>query len=74
MKLVRFGDVTINMHHLLAVKDGGDQMEVHFVGSSTAQRLSIRLDGEPCRAMRAWLSRCGVNDLATEQPVLRWED
>lgn len=72
MKLVRIGDVVFNMDQLLAVKDEGSQMLLFFAGSSNENVLSATLEGESCQLMRNWLNRCGVNNLATENPIFNW--
>ena len=72
MKLVKIGDVILNMDNLLAVKDNGEQMIVFFAGSSSENVLSMTLDGESSVQMRLWLHRVGVNDLSTESPKFNW--
>jgi hypothetical protein len=72
MKLVRIGDVILNMEQLLAVKDNGEEMALVFAGSFHSNFLSIVFIGENCRLMRAWLGRNGVNDLSTETPKFNW--
>lgn len=72
MKLVRIGNVILNMEQLLAIKDEGIQMFLFFAGSSKEKVLSITLEGENCELMHGWLSRNGVNDLSTENPIIDW--
>lgn len=72
MKLVRIGDVILNMEQLLAVRDNGQEMVVFFAGSSSSEVLAITFVGENCQLMRAWLGRTGVNDLSTETPKFDW--
>lgn len=72
MKLVRIGNVILNMEQLLAIKDEGIQMFLFFVGSSKEKVLAVTLEGENCELMHGWLSRNGVNQLSTENPILDW--
>jgi len=72
VKLLKIGDVILNMDQLLAIKDQGDQMLIFFAGSSSSNLLSITLEGDNCQLMRLWLGRNGVNDLSTETPLLNW--
>lgn len=72
MKLVRVGNVILNMEQLLAIKDEGSQMVLFFAGSSEEKVLSVTLEGGNCQLMHGWLSRAGVNDLSTENPILDW--
>lgn len=72
MKLVRIGDVILNMEQLLAVKDNGMEMIVYFSGSSPTKVLSVSFYKENCQLIRAWLGRNGVNDISTETPKLDW--
>ncbi len=72
MKLVRIGNIILNMGQSLAIKDEDSQMVLFFGGSSETNVLSVTLKGDNCELMRAWLSRNGVNDLSTETPTLDW--
>lgn len=72
MKLVKIGNVVFNMDQLLAVQDEDTQMFLFFSGSSSENVLSATLEGKNCQLMRNWLSRCGVNHLATENPKFNW--
>jgi len=72
VKLLRIGNITLNMEHLLAIKDEDSQMILFFAGSSEANVLSVTLEGDNCPLMRAWFGRNGVNDLSTETPVFNW--
>ncbi len=73
MKLVRLGNSIVNMEHVLAVRDVGEFMTVVFAGSSRADPLTITIRNDDCDALRSWLQRCGVNDLATEHACWGWE-
>ena len=71
MKLLRVGDVILNMEQLLAVKDNGNQVVVFFAGSSLSSKiLSVTFDGNNCDLLRIWLGRNGVNDLSKETPMI----
>ncbi len=72
MKLLRIGNIILNMEQLLAIKDEDSQMILFFAGSSEANVLSATLEGENCELMRGWLGRNGVNDLSTETPTFSW--
>lgn len=76
MKLLRVGDIILNMEQLIAVKDVGNQMVVFFAGSSsTTKILSVTLNGRNSELLRIWLGRIGVNDLSKETPTfieLNW--
>lgn len=72
MKLVRIGDIILNMDQILAVRDNGDKIVVIFIGSTSSEVLSISFEGENRQLLRAWLGRNGVNDLSTETPALDW--
>lgn len=72
MKLVRIGSVILNMEQLLAIKDEGNQMFLIFAGSSKENVISIKLEGDNCNLMHGWLSRNGVNDISTENPIFDW--
>lgn len=72
MKLVRIGDVILNMDNIIAIKDNGDKIILFFAGSSSDNILSTTLEGENAFHIRKWLSRNGVNDLSTETPKFSW--
>jgi hypothetical protein len=72
MKLVRIGELILNMEQLLAARDTADQILLFFAGSSSSQVLSVAFVGDNCQLMRAWLGRNGVNDLSTETPKFDW--
>lgn len=72
MKLVKIGNIILNMEQLLAVRDDGVEMLLIFAGSSEEKVLSVTLGGTNYQLMQGWLSRCGVNDLSTENPLLDW--
>lgn len=72
MKLLRIGNVVLNMEQLLAIQDEGTQMILAFSGSSSLNVLSVTLSGKNCQLLRAWLGRNGVNDLSTESPAFNW--
>ncbi|MEK9149013.1 MAG: hypothetical protein AAB267_03085 [Candidatus Desantisbacteria bacterium] len=73
MKLIRMGNIILNMEQLLAVRDNGDEMVVFFAGSSSSEVPSITFVGKSCQLVRAWLGRNGVNDLSTETPKFDWD-
>jgi hypothetical protein len=72
MKLVRIGNVILNMDNIIAVKDNGEQIILFFAGSTSGNILSTILEGENALQIRKWLSRSGVNDLSTETPKFSW--
>ncbi|MHB8871926.1 MAG: hypothetical protein ACYC5G_05735, partial [Candidatus Doudnabacteria bacterium] len=72
MKLVRIGNVILNMDNIIAVKDNGEQIILFFAGSTSENILSTTLDGENALQIRKWLCRNGVNDLSTETPKFSW--
>ena len=72
MKLVRIGNIILNMDQLLAVKDEGLKMFLFFAGSSEKNIISVKLEDENYKMMHYWLNRIGVNDLSTEDPEFDW--
>jgi hypothetical protein len=72
MRLVRLGNVVVNMDHLLAIDDRGGRLVVMFACASSSKPLAIVLDQDDCHVLRAWLQRVGVNNLLRETPSFDW--
>lgn len=73
MKLVRAGDIIINMDQLFAIKDdGGDTITLFFANTVTlddnSSPSSITLFDEGAYLMRNWIKRMGIHDLTSETP------
>ncbi len=74
MKLVRIGNIILNMEQLIAVQQTEQQLILAFLGLDKNNRLlSITLEGESSLQMQIWLNRNGVNDLSKEIPAFDWE-
>lgn len=72
MKLVRIGNLIINMEQVIAIQDEETELELMFGGSSEYD-FSIRLEGKAYSQMKSWLGRNGVNELSNESPKLRYK-
>jgi len=74
MKMVRVGNMIVNMEHLVAVRDEGDLMTLIFSGEVVSQERSdhssvLTFKGEACDLLRQWLTRVGIQELTSESPV-----
>ena len=73
MKLVRAGDIIINMDQLFAIKDEGEDTVTLFFSSSVTSDngnlpSSITFCDEGAYLMRNWIKRMGIHDLTNETP------
>ncbi len=56
MKLLRFGDTTINIDRAIRIDDSGSYMSVDFVAQDNpALPLNVRFEGEEAVALRRWI-------------------
>ena len=56
MRLLKFGDTTINMDRAIRIDDNGAYVTVDFVPSDNPTLpLNIRLEGYAAEALRRWL-------------------
>ncbi|MBI1937309.1 MAG: hypothetical protein HYS25_04220 [Ignavibacteriales bacterium] len=73
MKLVRIGNMILNMEQLIAVQQNEQQLILVFLGLDKNNKLlSLTLEGESSLQMQIWLNRNGVNDLSAESPNWNW--
>jgi len=73
MKLVRLGNIIVNMERLIAVRDDGHLMTLIFSGDVSQERSDhssfLTVEGEACDLLRQWLTRVGIQELTSESPV-----
>jgi hypothetical protein len=63
MKLLRFGDTTINIARAIRIDDGGTYITVDFVASDNPLLpLNVRFEGKDAAALRHWI-RANAEDL-----------
>ena len=56
MKLLRFGDTTINIDRAIRIDDSGSYMSVDFVAQDNAALpLNVRFEGQEAAALRRWI-------------------
>ena len=56
MKLLRFGDTTINIDRAIRIDDSGSYMSVDFVAQDNAALpLNVRFEGQDAVALRQWI-------------------
>jgi len=69
MKLLRIGDLILNMDQVEVIVVEDDAVHVFFAGGvpdGSRHQLTIREDGK--KHFLAWLNRQGVHDLSAEHP------
>lgn len=73
MKLVRIGNIVLNMEQLIAVQIKEQQLILVLAGiNGSEKQTTINLEGDNSVQMLAWLNRNGINDLSTESPNWNW--
>ena len=56
MKLLRFGETTINIDRAIRIDDSGSHVSVDFVPHDNgASPVNIRFEGKDAEALRRWL-------------------
>jgi hypothetical protein len=73
MKLLRAGDIIINMEQVFAIKDeGGNSVTLFFANThkldENDSRFSMTFFNHGANLIRNWLKRMGIHDLTTETP------
>ena len=64
MKLLRFGDTTINIDRAIRIDDSGSYMSVDFVAQDNAALpLNVRFEGPEADALRRWI-RANAEDMS----------
>ena len=64
MKLLRFGDTTINIDRAIRIDDSGSYMSVDFVAQDNAALpLNVRFEGSEADALRRWI-RANAEDMS----------
>jgi hypothetical protein len=64
MKLLRFGDTTINIDRAIRIDDSGSYISVDFVPQDNpALPLNIRFEGKDAVALRRWI-RANAEDMS----------
>lgn len=72
MRLLRTGELILNMDQLIAIRDTADEMILIFGRCASegddSRALLLSFSGEGRERLRTWLGRMGVHDLTTETP------
>jgi hypothetical protein len=64
MKLLRFGDTTINIDRAIRIDDSGSYVSVDFVAQDNpALPLNVRFEGPDADALRRWI-RANAEDMS----------
>ncbi len=67
MKLVKVGNIILNMDQLIAAQIKEQQLILVLSGINVSgKQLTINLEGENSIQMIAWLNRNGINELTQE--------
>lgn len=62
MKLLRFGDTTINIERAIRIDDSGSYISVDFVAADNPMLpLNVRLEGRDAEMLRRWLAANSEN-------------
>lgn len=57
MKLLKFGDTTINIERAIRIDDSGSYISVDFVPQDNpALPLNVRFEGQEAAALRRWIA------------------
>ena len=57
MKLLKFGDTTINIERAIRIDDSGSYLSIDFVAADNPLLpLNVRLEGTEAAALRRWLT------------------
>jgi hypothetical protein len=66
MRLLKFGDTTINIERAIRIDDNGSYLTIDFVAvDNPTLPLNIRLEGAAAEALRQWLA-INAEDLLDE--------